>query len=69
MKDLKDMTPIELNHLVNKVKENHDLIKSKIKNKLSQVEKLEGEINIEIEKLSKLEEQYVEMMALLIEKK
>ena len=69
MKELKDMTPIELNHLVNKVKENHDLIKSKIKDKLSQVEKLEGEINIEIEKLSKLEEQYVEMMALLIEKK
>lgn len=68
MKEYKDMTPIELNTLVNKVKENHDLVKFNIKDRLDQFEKLEVEINNEIKKLGKLEEQYVEIMAILMEK-
>ena len=68
MKDYNDMTPIELNHLVNKVKENHDLIKSRIKDKLSEVEKLEIDINTDIEKLGNIEQKYVEIMGILMQK-
>lgn len=68
MKDYKDMTPIELNHLLNKVKEDHELIKTKIREGLDTVEKLEVEINQNIKLLGEVEAKYVEIMAILMEK-
>jgi hypothetical protein len=68
MKDYKDMTPIELNNLVTKVKENHEFIKKRINDKLTDVEKLEVEINKDLNLLDGLEKKYVELMGVLMEK-
>jgi hypothetical protein len=68
MKDFKEMTPIELNVLLNKVNENHLMIKANIKKLTHEVDEKEIEINQNLEKLKTIEDKYVEIMAVLMEK-
>ena len=68
MKDFKDMTPIELNNLVNKTKENHEIIKTNILNLLDEVNELKKHINSKLKMMEGLEDKYVEMMEVLMEK-
>ncbi len=68
MKDFKEMTPIELNSLANKTKENHELIKTKIRTLLDEVEEKETEINNSLKILENIESKYVELMEVLLSK-
>ena len=68
MKDFKEMTPIELNVLLNKVNENHLMIKGIIKKLTHEVDEKEKEINQNLEKLKTIEHKYVEIMGVLMEK-
>jgi len=68
MKELNEMTPIELNHLLNKVNENHLMIKNNIKNLTHEVDEKEIEINKNLETLKTIELKYVEIMGTLVEK-
>ncbi len=68
MKDLKEMTPIELNVLINKTNENHEITKIKIYELLDEVSKLKEEINSKLEIITNLEDKYVKLMEILIEK-
>ena len=68
MKDFKEMTPIELNVLLNKVNENHLMLKANIKKLTHEVDEKEIEINSNLEKLKTIEDKYVEIMAVLMEK-
>ena len=62
------MTPIELNVLLNKVNENHLMLKANIKKLTHEVDEKEIEINSNLEKLKTIEDKYVEIMAVLMEK-
>ena len=68
MKDFKEMTPIELNVLVNKVNENHEMIKVEILKSLSEVDDLKKIINSKLNIMKNLEYKYVEIMGILMEK-
>lgn len=68
MKDFKDMTPIELNVLVNKAKENHDIVKKNIYGLLDEIKNMEDQINSKLKNLETLESNYVELMSALMEK-
>ena len=68
MKELKDMTPIELNVLLNKAKENHEIIKGSIKKLTYEVDEKEIEINEYLEKLKNIENKYVDIFAVLATK-
>ncbi len=68
MKDLKEMTPIELNVLISKTNENHEMTKIKIYELLDEVSKLKDEINSKLEIITNLEDKYVKLMEILIEK-
>lgn len=69
MENYKNMTPIELNVLINKTKDSHEEIKSNIKTLLDQLNNLETNINEKIKELDKTESEYVELMSILMEKK
>jgi hypothetical protein len=68
MRDFKEMTPIELNILVNKTNENYELTKSNIYELLDKVNELKKDINSKLKIMEGLEFKYVEMMQVLIEK-
>lgn len=68
MKELNEMTPIELNVLINKAKENHDIIKSRIIGLTHEVDEKVIEINKYIENFKIIENKYVELMGVLISK-
>ena len=68
MKDFNEMTPIELNVLINKINENHELLKSEVKSLTYDIEDIEKKINKKINSISDLEEKYVELMGILMSK-
>lgn len=68
MKELTEMTPIELNVLINKANENHSMIKSNITKLTHEIDEKEIEINKNLEILKTIEDKYVEIMAILMEK-
>lgn len=68
MKELNEMTPIELNVLLNKVNENHEIIKSHINALTYEIDEKEIEINKKLDKLKTLEDKYVEIMSILMSK-
>ena len=68
MKDFNEMTPIELNVLINKINENHELLKSEVKSLTYDIDDIEKKINKKINSISDLEEKYVELMGILMSK-
>ena len=68
MKDFNEMTPIELNVLINKTNENQEFIKKSILSQLDQVNELKKDINSKLKIMDGLEEKYVKIMDILIEK-
>lgn len=68
MENYDDLSPIELNVLINKTKEIHENIKKEIKDLLSQVDELSVDINNKIKLLESTEEKYVELISILVEK-
>lgn len=69
MEDYKNMTAIEINHLINKTKDKHEEIKSNIKKMLFETDELEKKINKSLLELQSVEEKYVELVSVLINKK
>ena len=68
MKDFNEMTPIELNVLINKINENHELLKSEVKSLTYDIEDIEKKINEKMKSIGNLEEKYVELMGILMSK-
>jgi len=68
MKDLNEMTPIELNILVNKINENHQMVRDEIYKSLDQVDDLKKTINSKLIIMKNLEDKYVEIMGVLMSK-
>ena len=68
MENLKEMTPIELNVLIIKIKEEHEKIKSNVRTLLDEIDSKGDEINVNLEILDKVEERYVQLMGVLMEK-
>lgn len=68
MKNLDDMTPIELNVLINKNKEKHDNLKNEIILLLGDINKIEEQINYKIDSLVESEDYYIKLMEALMKK-
>lgn len=68
MKELNEMTPIELNLLIKKISENKELVKLNIYKSLDEVDNLKEKINEDLDKIKNLEDSYVEIMAVLMTK-
>lgn len=68
MKKLEDMTPIELKHLIDKNVEKHNLIKKEIIDYTFEVDKIKNKIDEGFDKLKGLENEYVELMGVLMSK-
>ena len=59
MEDLSTYTPIELQKMLNDIKEQHEQTKKMIADDTYKIEELETEINKKITLLTELEKQYV----------
>lgn len=68
MKDLAEMTPIELNVMLNKITETHLIIKSNIIKLTHEIDEKELEINENLKSLKLIEDEYVKIMSVLMEK-
>lgn len=68
MEDYHKMTPIELNVLINKIKDEHETIKLNIRKLLDEIDSKGNEVNGNIETLKDVEEKYVQLMGILMEK-
>lgn len=69
MKDLENLTNIELNNLIVKTKDEHESLKLEINNYLTNIERLETLINIKIERLNEVEKNYVKLTEILLSKR
>ncbi len=61
-KEIKDLTLIELNYLINKTKENHDSVKVDIDILLDEYDLIEKGINKKVEELKEVEKKYIELV-------
>lgn len=68
MKKREEMTPIELKALINKNVENHEQVKSEVIKLTHDVDKIEKTINNRLDAMKKYEDEYVELMAVLMSK-
>ena len=62
MENLKQYTPIELLNILNKIKKEHDNLKIEIVENTNQIDILDNKINTDLEYLSELEKQYIEII-------
>jgi len=62
MKELSKYTPIELNKMINDVKEKHDTLKQEIVVHTLEIDELDKKINEKIEILNELEKKYIELI-------
>ncbi len=62
MENLKQYTPIELLNILNKIKKEHDNLKTEIVENTNQIDILDNKINIDLELLTELEKQYIEII-------
>jgi len=62
MEDLKKYTPIELNKMINDVKEKHDSLKQEVIAHTIEIDSLEKVINEKILVISQLEKNYIELI-------
>jgi hypothetical protein len=62
MEDLKKYTPIELNKMINDVKEKHDTLKQEVIAHTIEIDSLEKVINEKIMVISQLEKNYIELI-------
>ena len=75
MEEYKNMTPIELNVLINKTKDEHESLKSTINQLLDEVDEKKKEIEIKgveinknFELLKQIENKYVDLISILMDK-
>ena len=68
MEKYEDMTPIELNVLINKTKERQEIIKSEILIHLDEIKFHENKINSELEEMKEVEDKYVNLISVLMSK-
>ena len=68
MEENKERTPTDLLHELNKVKGEHEAIKSEIQNLLDHVGAIEKSINSKLERLEETEQEYVKLMQELMSK-
>jgi len=62
MEELSKLTPIELNKMINEVKEKHDALKQEVIDHSFEIEVVEKKINEKIEVINELEKKYVELI-------
>lgn len=62
MEDYKKYTPIELNKMINDVKEKHDTLKQEIITHTIEIDDLEKKINEKILVIDELEKTYIELI-------
>jgi len=62
MEELSNYTPIELNKMINDVKEKHDALKQEVIDHSFELDELEKKINEKIVVINELEKKYVELI-------
>ena len=62
MNDLKEYTPIELLNILNKIKGEHDNLKTEIIENTNQIDILDQKINSDLLLLAELEKSYIEII-------
>jgi len=62
MEELNKYTPIELNKMINDVKEKHDKLKQEVVDYTYELDKLEKKMNEKIVIINELEKNYIELI-------
>lgn len=62
MENLEQYTPIELLNILNKIKAEHDNLKTEIVENTNQIDVLDHKINTDLQLLTELEKEYIKII-------